>query len=165
MDDVLEGGPGWGVHRVTQKMVATDPGLLRKLRTHTADSLDKVGYSIALGEVEQAREHLAQSPDCLRKKIFTGDVLRDEGRFAEAARLFTDALEEAAGTPQEAAVLMHHGKSLFMEGRYGEAVRYLTDALAGLRADGRDRLGVAFAELALTEARRRIGSERAGANG
>jgi tetratricopeptide (TPR) repeat protein len=162
VNDVLEGGPGWGVHRVTQKMVATDPAILRTAMDRAENPLDKVGYAIALGDLEEAKEHLAQSPDTMRKKIFAGDVLRDEGRYADAARHFTLLLQEAAGTVHEAVVLQHHGKSLFMEGRYGEAVRYLTSALQGLQADGRDLMAIRYTELCLGEARRRIEAERAG---
>ncbi|WP_165845802.1 tetratricopeptide repeat protein [Streptacidiphilus pinicola] len=163
-DGILVGGPGWGVHQVSQKMVATDPVLLRAVMDRTDNPLNKVGCAIALGALDEARGYLAQSPDTMRKKIFTGDVLREEGRYVEAARHFTLLLDEARGTVHEAVVLQHHGKSLFLEGRYGEAVRYLTDALAGLRADGRDVMAVKYTELCLGEARRRIEAERAGAD-
>ncbi|WP_203872689.1 hypothetical protein [Planobispora takensis] len=161
MDMVIEGGPGWGVHRVTQKMVATDPAIVREAMDRTDNPLDRVGYAIALGEIEEAKGYLAISPDTMRKKIFTGDIAREEGRYVDAARHFSLLLGEAVGTPHEAVVLQHHGKSLFMEGRYGEAVQYLTTALDGLEADGRDEMAIVYTKCALDEARRRIAQDGA----
>ena len=160
-NEVLEGGPGWGVHRVTQRMVATDPEVLRKAMEGTIDPLNKVGYAIALGAIDEAKDYLDVSPDTMRKKIFIGDVAREEGRYVDAARHFSLLLDEASGTSHEAVVLQHHGKSLFMEGRYGESIRYLSDALEGLQLDGRDLMAIQFTELCLSEARRRVEEGRA----
>lgn len=94
---------------------------------------DLVFVRLVQGRASEAAELLAQArcgdPCAFRLRLLEADLLSAAGSFAGSAELYRQLLLETHGTPEEAAVLQHQGRSCFAAGRPAAAVESFARAL------------------------------------
>ena len=84
---------------------------------------------IPLTPPELLAEARYSDPSSLRLRIFEADVLRVSNRLDRAVELFRQLLAETHGTPDEAVIRQHLGRSYFASGNTAAAVESFTKAL------------------------------------
>ena len=80
-------------------------------------------------DAELLAEARYSDPSSLRLRIFEADVLRVSNRLDRAVELFRQLLAETHGTPDEAVIRQHLGRSYFASGNITAAVESFTKAL------------------------------------
>ena len=99
----------------------------------STDPGDRIFVLLVKGHPADAAELLAEArysdPSSLRLRIFEADVLRVSNRLDRAVELFRQLLAETHGTPDEAVIREHLGRSYFASGNIAAAVESFTKAL------------------------------------
>ena len=99
----------------------------------STDPGDRIFVLLVEGHPADAAELLAEArysdPSSLRLRIFEADVLRVSNRLDRAVELFRQLLAETHGTPDEAVIRQHLGRSYFASGNTAAAVESFTKAL------------------------------------
>ena len=99
----------------------------------STDPGDRILVLLVEGHPADAAELLAEArysdPSSLRLRIFEADVLRVSNRLDRAVDLFRQLLAETRGTPDEAVIRQHLGRSYFASGNIASAVESFTKAL------------------------------------
>ncbi|MDZ4091464.1 MAG: tetratricopeptide repeat protein [Arthrobacter sp.] len=99
----------------------------------STDPGDRIFVLLVEGHPAEAAELLAEArysdSSSLRLRIFEADVLRVSNRLDRAVELFRQLLAETHGTPDEAVIRQHLGRSYFASGNIAAAVESFTKAL------------------------------------
>ncbi len=93
------------------------------------------------------------TPSSLRLRIFEADVLRVSNRLDRAVELFRQLLAETRGTPDEAVIRQHLGRSYFASGNIAAAVESFAKALDLRVAGSADAALIYASTVALQRAR------------
>jgi predicted Zn-dependent protease len=123
----------------------------------STDPGDLILVRLVEGHPAEAAELLAEAryndPSSLRLRIFEADVLRVSNRLDRAVELFRQLLTETHGTPDEAAVRQHLGRSYFASGNIAAAVESFAKALDLRVAGSADAALIYASTVALQRAR------------
>ncbi|MGY2746404.1 tetratricopeptide repeat protein [Pseudarthrobacter sp. O4] len=121
------------------------------------DPGDLIFVRLVEGHAAEAAELLAEAryknPDSLRLRIFEADVLRVTHRADRAVELFRQLLAETRGTPDEAVIRQHLGRSYFAGGNIAAAVESFANALDLRVAGSADAALIYASTVALQRAR------------
>ena len=123
----------------------------------STDPGDLIFVRLVEGHPAEAAELLAEAryndPSSLRLRIFEADVLRVSNRLDRAVELFRQLLAETHGTPDEAVVRQHLGRSYFASGNIAAAVESFAKALDLRVAGSADAALIYASTVALQRAR------------
>ena len=137
-------GPAKPVEWISALAASNDPG-------------DLIFVRLVEGHAAEAAELLAEArysdPSSLRLRIFEADILRVSNRLDRAVELFRQLLAETHGTPDEAAVRQHLGRSYFASGNIAAAVESFAKALDLRVAGSADAALIYASTVALQRAR------------
>lgn len=151
----IEAGPGWVIDGETLLPRIVDLAAFR--RGLAGDPLREVLEALWSGRPEDAADLLRGQRPTLRVRALQADCHRDSGRVALAIADYVRLVAEAAGTPQEAVIRQHYGKSLYAAGRFADAAEQFALALELRERAGADGARVASSRHALAVARRAAG--------
>ena len=123
----------------------------------STDPTDLIFVRLVEGHPGEAAELLAEArykdPDSFRLRMFEAEVLRVSHRFDRAVELYRQLLPEAQGTPNEAVVRQHLGRSYFAAGNIAAAVESFAKALDLRVAGSADAALIYSSTVALQRAR------------
>ena len=123
----------------------------------STDPGDRIFVRLVEGHPAEAAELLAEArdsdPSSLRLRIFEADVLLVSNRPDRAVELFRHLLAETHGTPDEAAIRLHLGRSYFASGNVAAAVESFSKALDLHVAGSADAALIYASTVALQRAR------------
>lgn len=123
----------------------------------STDPTDRIFVRLVEGHPGEAAELLAEArykdPDSFRLRMFEAEVLRVSHRFDRAVELYRQLLAEALGTPEEATVRQHLGRSHFAAGNIAAAVESFAKALDLRVAGAADASLIYSSTVALQRAR------------
>ncbi len=123
----------------------------------STDPTDLIFVRLVQGHPGEAADLLAEArykdPDSFRLRMFEAEVLRVSHRFDRAVELYRQLLAEAHGTPAEAVVRQHLGRSYFAAGNIAAAVESFAKALDLRVADSADAALIYSSTVALQRAR------------
>ena len=123
----------------------------------STDPGDRIFVLLVTGHPADAAELLAEArykdPDSFRLRMFEAEVLRVSHRFDRAVELYRQLLAEAQGTPDEAVVRQHLGRSYFAAGNIAAAVESFAKALDLRVAGSADAALIYSSTVALQRAR------------
>ncbi|MGO4120819.1 tetratricopeptide repeat protein [Arthrobacter sp. YAF16] len=123
----------------------------------STDDTDLIFVRLVEGHPGEAAELLAEArykdPDSFRLRMFEAEVLRVSHRFDRAVELYRQLLAEAQGTPDEAVVRQHLGRSYFAAGNIAAAVESFAKALDLRVAGSADAALIYSSTVALQRAR------------
>ncbi|HEX9088549.1 MAG TPA: tetratricopeptide repeat protein [Arthrobacter sp.] len=123
----------------------------------STDPGDLIFVRLVEGHAAEAAELLAEAryndPSSLRLRIFEADVLRVSNRLDRAVELFGQLLAETRGTPDEAVIRQHLGRSYFASGNTAAAVECFAKALDLRVAGSADAALIYASTVALQRAR------------
>lgn len=91
---------------------------------------------------------LAKDPDSPRLLALQADCWRDLGRICDATARYCDLIKKYTGTPREATLRQHLGKTLFAAGQYAAAAGCFQQALQLRRTAGASAELIESSELA-----------------
>lgn len=121
------------------------------------DPTDLIFVRLVEGHPGEAAELLAEArykdPDSFRLRMFEAEVLRVSHRSDRAVELYRQLLAEAQGTPEEASVRQHLGRSYFAAGNNAAAVESFAKALDLRVAGAADAALIYSSTVALQRAR------------
>lgn len=121
------------------------------------DPGDLIFVRLVEGRPAEAAELLAEAryndPSSLRLRIYEADVLRVSNRLDRAVGLFRQLLAETRGTPEEAVIRQHLGRSYFASGNTAAAVECFAKALDLRVAGSADAALIYASTVALQRAR------------
>ena len=133
MTSDVQGGPGWVIRGEDLRPSITDQAMFR--RSHAEDELVDVLELLWSGRPAEALQHLSSFPETVRVRALTADCHRDLGRHDRALDSYDALVAETMGTPREAMMRQHRGKTLLAAGHPERAVEDFRRA-AQLRAGG-----------------------------
>ena len=123
----------------------------------STDPGDLIFVRLVEGHASEAAELLADAryrdPSSLRLQIFEADLLRVSNRLDRAVELFRQLLAETHGTPDEAVIRQHLGRSYFASGNIAAAVECYAKALDLRVAGSADAALIYSSTVALQRAR------------
>ena len=123
----------------------------------SADATDLIFVRLVQGHPGEAAELLAEArykdPGSFRLRMFEAEVLRVSHRFDRAVELYRQLLAEAQGTPEEATVRQHLGRTYFAAGSTAAAVESFAKALDLRVAGAADAALIYSSTVALQRAR------------
>ncbi|NUU30223.1 tetratricopeptide repeat protein [Arthrobacter sp. C9C5] len=123
----------------------------------STDATDLIFVRLVEGHPGEAAELLAEArykdPDSFRLRMFEAEVLRVSHRFDRAVELYRQLLPEVQGTPDEAVVRQHLGRSYFAAGNIAAAVEAFAKALDLRVAGSADAALIYSSTVALQRAR------------
>ncbi|WP_346960170.1 tetratricopeptide repeat protein [uncultured Arthrobacter sp.] len=123
----------------------------------STDPTDLIFVRLVEGHPGEAAELLAEArykdPDSFRLRMFEAEVLRVSHRFDRAVELYRQLLADAQGTPEEAVVRQHLGRSHFAAGNIAAAVESFAKALDLRVAGSADAALIYSSTVALQRAR------------
>ena len=152
----MPGFPGSGSIRTACCRRSSTRRLAEALAGST-DPGDLIFVLLVEGHAGEAAELLAEArykdPDSLRLRIFEADVLRVSNRLDRAVELFRQLLAETRGTPDEAVIRQHLGRSYFAGGNIAAAVESFARRLDLRVAGAADAALIYASTVALQRAR------------
>jgi predicted Zn-dependent protease len=151
------GFPGIKINPVTLVPQIVSGDAVAEALAASADPGDLIFVRLVEGRPAEAAELLAEAryndPSSLRLRIFEADVLRVSNRLDRAVGLFRQLLAETHGTPDEAVIREHLGRSYFASGNIAAAVESFARALDLRVAGAADAALIYASTVALQRAR------------
>ena len=132
MSRPLELGSGLGVDRVTLRTVVTDPAAFSATVGASADPADRLLAALVTGRLDDAQrlaDELLVGDPSFRVPALSADVLSRRGDHVGALARHRELLTEVVGSPREAVVRQHLGKTLFDAGEWLRAREQFAAAL------------------------------------
>ncbi|GAB2520328.1 hypothetical protein GCM10027064_17330 [Microbacterium petrolearium] len=121
---------GWHIDPDTLLPVIDDLAVFRE--AHADDPAREALVSLWSGDPAEAERRIrADVADAgsRRARALLADCAGDQGRHADAIRMYDGLVAETVGTPQEAVMRQHLGKAHFVAGDLAAALREFTLAL------------------------------------
>lgn len=151
------GFPGIRINPETLMPQVVNEDACAEALARSTDPTDLIFVRLVEGHPGEAAELLAEArykdPDSFRLRMFEAEVLRVSHRFDRAVELYRQLLPEAQGTPEEAVVRQHLGRSHFAAGHAAAAVESFARALDLRVAGSADAALIYSSTVALQRAR------------
>ena len=151
------GFPGIRINPETLMPQVVNEDACAEALARSTDPTDLIFVRLVEGHPGEAAELLAEArykdPDSFRLRMFEAEVLRVSHRFDRAVELYRQLLPEAQGTPEEAVVRQHLGRSHFAAGHAAAAVESFAKALDLRVAGSADAALIYSSTVALQRAR------------
>lgn len=151
------GFPGIRINPLTLMPQVVNEEACAEALAASTDPTDLIFVRLVEGHPGEAAELLAEArykdPDSFRLRMFEAEVLRVSHRSDRAVELYRQLLPEAQGTPDEAVVRQHLGRSYFAAGNIAAAVESFAKALDLRVAGSADAALIYSSTVALQRAR------------